>query len=136
MITVILIITAGPTLAQSPRPLKLSKDVTLIRKHSEAQGIDVKNLAKPENKDKISWQKVVVGQEQINGAQLIGLPKNSSWRRLGLQQGDVVLRVAGEDLNSEKDLDRALEKAQSHQTIDFKVLRQNTVLLIDYQIRW
>jgi S1-C subfamily serine protease len=79
-----------------------------------------------------------VGQEQIDGAELVGLPKNSAWRRLGFQSGDVILNVNGRKLKNRGDLDEALEGLQKDQktSIDIKVIRGNQEMLLNYQLSW
>lgn len=143
ILILLLIIFSSLTFAQIPSPLPspAQKKVTLkqlktIHVKAEAKGNDLKALAKPDRKEKISWQKVLVGQQKIDGARLVGLPDSSLWRRIGLQQGDVILHIAGEGVGSEDQLEKALKKVDKRSTIDFKILRDNQMMLIDYKLEW
>ena len=108
----------------------------ILRK--EVKGIDVKNLAEPGPNKNLKWQKIVTGQEPIDGAALIGLSKNSLWRRLGFQNGDVIIHIDGKDFHSTNELDQALSdlKPDQKQTIDFKIIRGNQQMILNYQLQW
>jgi len=125
--------------AQTPSPSPHRKKITLKDLkvvHRQASGNDMKQLAKPERKEKISWEKVIVGKQQLNGAQLVGLPETSVWKRIGFNQGDVILKIAGEDVGSETQLDKALKKLDKSTSVDFKILHDNQVMIIDYSVKW
>jgi S1-C subfamily serine protease len=85
----------------------------------------------PSKNDRVYWDE--------SGARLQKLSNQSGWRRIGLKEGDVIVRLAGEDLHNQNDLQKALDKAQntpSGSSVDLKVLRQNQVIVIDYKIKW
>ena len=104
----------------------------------KTKGIEFKNLHKPSETSKIKWQKVIVGQESIDAATLIGVDSKSSWRRLGLQSGDVIINLRGKEVHRPRDLNDALSAIgnDKDESVDLKVLRQDKMILINYKLQW
>lgn len=98
----------------------------------------MEHLAAPGPSKNLKWQKIVTGQEPIDGAALIGLPKGSLWERLGFQNGDVIIHIDGKDVHSIPELDKALSGLRQEQkpTIDFKIIRGNQQMILDYRLQW
>lgn len=127
------------------KPLPRLKDLAglpVVKRNMQVKGEDVKALVSPaENaktgSSKLQWQKVLVGQQAVDLATVAGVSKNSPVRRLALQNGDVILRVAGQEVHSQTDLNRALGALDPRNgKVDFKILRQNQVMVIDYELKW
>src|SRR5688572_27292733 len=124
---------ASPLLAQKPRPTPTQ----VIHHKKEVKALEIKKIVKPKEAD-IQWQKVVVGQQEIDGATLLGVPKDSVWRRMGLRQGDIIIRMNDTDLHSSDDLNKAVKKLdkKTDSTLNLEIIRQNQVILLDYKLNW
>lgn len=126
----------GAQLSLNPSPSASGTPVPI--KSRAAKGVEFKNLSSPGAEKHLKWQKVIVGQEPIDGAALVGLPKSSVWKRLGFQSGDVIFKVNEKEVHSSQDLDSALsdiERAQDS-SLDVRILRGNHQLILNYQLHW
>ncbi|MCC6276334.1 MAG: PDZ domain-containing protein [Oligoflexia bacterium] len=97
--------------------------------------VNPKTLAKPDNTKNLRWQRIAVGQEKIDGAEIFDLPKSSALRRMGLRQGDVIVRINGEKVPDATSFKRAL-MLKDQGTLDLEVLRDQQRVQLQYKINW
>jgi S1-C subfamily serine protease len=128
--------SAQPVIDQKLTP-RLQNTPAQQTKVKEIQAREIKKMTSPEAAHNLKWQRVLMGKEKIDGATLIGVKPGSVWSRLGLQNGDVIIRIKGKEVKSVSDLDKAVSNLNAQDSsLDMKVIREKQEILFDYKLNW
>jgi S1-C subfamily serine protease len=122
------------------RPMLIVKNLKdekrVIKKKGGIKALEVKKMIKPKEAD-LQWDKIIVGQQQIDGATILGVPKDSVLRRMDLRQGDIIIRINDTSLHSQEDLNSAVKKInKTESTLTLEIIRLNEKILLDYKLHW